>query len=35
MNLKIIHEIYSTVKQTYPENAGPRNYFLAACSLFF
>ena len=34
-DLEIIHEIYLTVKKTYPENSDRRNYFLAACSLFF
>ena len=33
--LEIIHEVYLTVKKTYPENSDRRNYFLAACSLFF
>ena len=35
MDLKIIHEIYLTVKKTYPENSDRRNYFLATCFLFF
>ena len=34
-DLEIIHEICLTVKKTYPENSDRRNYFLAACSLFF
>ena len=34
-DLEIIHEIYLTVKKTYPENSDRRNYFLAACSVFF
>ena len=33
--MKIIHEIYTSLKQTYPDNSNRRNYFLAACSLFF
>ena len=35
IDLKIIHEIYTSLKQTYPDNSNRRNYFLAACSLFF
>ena len=34
-DLEIIHEIFITLKKTYPENDNRRNYFLAACSLFF
>ena len=34
-DLEIIHEIYLTVKKTYPENSERRNYFQAACSLIF
>ena len=34
-DLQIIYEIYLTVKKIYPENSDRRNYFLAACSLFF
>ena len=34
-DLEIIREIYLSVKKTYPENSYRRNYFLAACSLFF
>ena len=34
-DLEIIHEIYLTVKKNYPEISDRRNYFLAACSLFF
>ena len=33
-DMEIIHEIYLTVKKTYPENSFSQNYFLAACSLF-
>ena len=33
--LEIIHEDFITWKKTYPEIANRRNYFLAACSLFF
>ena len=33
--LEIIHEIFFTLKKTYPENTNRRTYFLAACSLFF
>ena len=33
--MKIIHEIYTSLKQTYPDNSNRLNYFLAACSLFF
>ena len=33
--LKIIHEIYTSLKQTYPDNSNRRNYFLAAWALFF
>ena len=35
IDLKIIHKIYTSLKQTYPDNSNRRNYFLAACSLFF
>ena len=35
IDLKIIHEIYTSLKQTYPDNSNRRNYFPAACSLFF
>ena len=35
IDLKIIHEIYTSLKQTYPDNSKRRNYFLAASSLFF
>ena len=35
IDLKIIHEVYTSLKQTYPDNSNRRNYFLAACSLFF
>ena len=35
IDLKIIHEIYTSLKQTYPDNSNRRNYFLASCSLFF
>ena len=35
IDLKIIHEIYTSLKQTYPDNSNRRNYFLAACFLFF
>ena len=35
IDLKIIHEIYTSLKQTYPDNSNRRNYFQAACSLFF
>ena len=35
IDLKIIHEIYTSLKQTYPDNSNRRNYFLAAFSLFF
>ena len=35
VDLKINQEIYSSLKQTYPDNSNQRNYFLAACSLFF
>ena len=34
-HLKIIHEIFITLKKTYPENTNRQNYFLAACSMFF
>ena len=34
-DMEIIHEIYLTMKKTYPENSDRRNYFLATCSLFF
>ena len=34
-DLEIFHEIYLTVKKTYPKNSDRRNYFLATCSLFF
>ena len=34
-DLEIIHEIFITLKKTYPENTNRRNYFFAACSLFF
>ena len=34
-DLENIHEIFITLKKTYPENTNRRNYFLAACSLFF
>ena len=34
-DLKLIHKIYTSLKQTYPDNFNRRNYFLAACSLFF
>ena len=34
-DLEIIHEIFIALKKTYPENTNRRNYFLAACSLFF
>ena len=34
-DLEILHEIYLTVKKTYPENSDRRNYFLARCSLLF
>ena len=34
-DLEIIHEIYLTMKKTYPEPSDRRNYFLATCSLFF
>ena len=34
-DLEINHEIYLSVKKTYPENSDRRNYFLAAGSLFF
>ena len=34
-DLEIIHEIFITLKKTYPENTNRRNYFLVACSLFF
>ena len=34
-DLEIIHEIFITLKKTYLENTNHRNYFLAACSLFF
>ena len=33
--LKIIQEILTSLKQTYPDNSYRRNYFLAAYSLFF
>ena len=35
IDLKISHEIYTSLKQTYPDNSNRRNFFLAACSLFF
>ena len=35
IDLKIIHEIYTSLKQTHPDNSNRRNYFLAACFLFF
>ena len=35
IDLKIIHEFYPSLKETYPDNSNRRNYFLAACSLFF
>ena len=28
-------KIYTSLKQTYPDNSNRRNYFLAACYLFF
>ena len=34
-HLEIIHEIFLTVKTSYPENSDRRNCFLATCSLFF
>ena len=34
-DLKLILKIYTSLKQTYPDNFNRRNYFLAACSLFF
>ena len=34
-DLENIHEIYLTVKKTYPENSDRRKFFLTACSLFF
>ena len=34
-DLEIIHARFITLKKTYPENTNRRNYFLAACSLFF
>ena len=33
--MEIIHEIFTTLKKTYPENTNRQTYFLAACSLFF
>ena len=35
IDLIIIHEFYTPLKQTYPDNSNRQNYFLAACSLFF
>ena len=35
IDLKITHENYTSLKQTYPDNSNQQNYFLAACSLFF
>ena len=35
IDLKILHEIYTSLKQTYPDNSNRRNYSLAACPLFF
>ena len=34
IDLKICHKIYTSLKQTYPDNCNRRNYFLAAFSLF-
>ena len=34
-DLETIHEFFITLTKTYPENTNRRNYFLAACSLFF
>ena len=34
IDLKIVHEIYTSLKQTYPDNSNRRNSFLAACSFF-
>ena len=34
INLKIIIEIYTYLKPTYPDNSNRRKFFLAACSLF-
>ena len=35
IDLKIIHAVYTSLKQSYPDIYSRRNYFLAACSLFF
>ena len=35
IDLKIIDEIYTSLKQTYPDISKPRKSFLPACSLFF
>ena len=35
IDLKIIHKIFTSLKQFYPDNSNQRKYFLAACSLFF
>ena len=35
IDLKIIHESYTSLKQIYPDISNRRKYFLAACSLFF
>ena len=31
----MIHENYTSLKQTYPDYSSRHNYFLPACSLFF
>ena len=35
IDLKIIHEIFTSLKQIYPDNYNRRNQFLATSSLFF
>ena len=35
IDLILIHEIYTSLKQTYPDNSNRSNFFLAAYSLFF